>query len=121
MRGHDIDLEGSIFVGDAGGRTAQLKNAETGAAAVAKDFSCSDRNFAHNVGIAYKTPEEFFLDEPAREFVRDFDLTSYPYSETGADGSDGSDGSFLRRPINKISSYSVARRALERVPSTGGI
>ncbi|KAI2632592.1 PNK3P-domain-containing protein [Hypomontagnella submonticulosa] len=92
LRGHDIDLEGSIFVGDAGGRTAQLKNAETGAAAVAKDFSCSDRNFAHNVGIAYKTPEEFFLDEPAREFVRDFDLTSYPYSETGADGSDGSDG-----------------------------
>ncbi|KAI2465793.1 PNK3P-domain-containing protein [Annulohypoxylon bovei var. microspora] len=86
----EIDLSGSVFVGDAGGRTAQLKNAETGAPATSKDFSCSDRNFAHNVGISYKTPEEFFLGEPPREFVRDFDLASYPYPETGAEG-DGSD------------------------------
>ncbi|KAI1088728.1 PNK3P-domain-containing protein [Rostrohypoxylon terebratum] len=76
---HEIDLSGSIFVGDAGGRTAQLKNAETGAPATTKDFSCSDRNFAHNVGITYKTPEEYFLGEPPREFVRDFDIASYPY------------------------------------------
>ncbi|KAI1214413.1 PNK3P-domain-containing protein [Annulohypoxylon truncatum] len=86
----EIDLSGSVFVGDAGGRTAQLKNAETGAAASTKDFSCSDRNFAHNVGISYKTPEEFFLGEPPREFVRDFDLASYPYPGTDA-GEDGKD------------------------------
>ncbi|KAI1389212.1 PNK3P-domain-containing protein [Hypoxylon trugodes] len=82
----EIDLADSIFVGDAGGRTAQLKNTQTGAAAVAKDFSCSDRNFSHNVGIPYKTPEEFFLGEPPREFARDFDLTSYPLSESNDNG-----------------------------------
>jgi bifunctional polynucleotide phosphatase/kinase len=77
----EVDMENSIFVGDAGGRTAQLKKGSggSGAQAVAKDFSCSDRNFAHNVGITYKTPEEFFLDEPPRDFVRDFDLATYPY------------------------------------------
>ncbi|RYO96191.1 hypothetical protein DL765_011672 [Monosporascus sp. GIB2] len=80
----EIDLEGSVFVGDAGGRTAQLRPGGGGdgdskkKAVTAKDFSCSDRNFAHNVGIAYKTPEEFFLGEAPREFARDFDLASYP-------------------------------------------
>ncbi|OTA86386.1 hypothetical protein M434DRAFT_399935 [Hypoxylon sp. CO27-5] len=95
----EIDLAASIFVGDAGGRTAQLKNAEAGTAATTKDFSCSDRNFAHNVGIAYKTPEEFFLGEPTREFVRDFDLASYPYPETDADGDNS--GETLFKKTNK--------------------
>ncbi|KAI1374745.1 PNK3P-domain-containing protein [Hypoxylon crocopeplum] len=85
----EVDLTGSIFVGDAGGRTAQLKNGEKGAAAAVKDFSCSDRNFAHNVGIEYKTPEEFFLGEPPRKFLRDFDLATYPYPNMDVDG-DGS-------------------------------
>ncbi|KAI3323939.1 DNA kinase/phosphatase Pnk1 [Xylariaceae sp. AK1471] len=76
---NEVDLENSIFVGDAGGRTARLKDSVSGAAATAKDFSCSDRNFAHNVGITYTTPEEFFLGEPPREFARDFDLATYPY------------------------------------------
>ncbi|KAI0137113.1 polynucleotide kinase 3 phosphatase [Xylariales sp. AK1849] len=75
----DVDLENSIFIGDAGGRMAHLNNGS----AVAKDFSCSDRNFAHNVGITYKTPEEFFLGEKSREFSRDFDIAAHPYSETG--------------------------------------
>ncbi|KAI0513132.1 DNA kinase/phosphatase Pnk1 [Xylaria bambusicola] len=74
----EVDLQNSVFVGDAGGRTARVLS-EGGA--TAKDFSCSDRNFAHNVGIAYKTPEEFFLDEPPREFARDFDLATYPYEQ----------------------------------------
>ncbi|KAJ3575145.1 hypothetical protein NPX13_g4132 [Xylaria arbuscula] len=72
----EVDFQNSVFVGDAGGRTARVLS---GGGATAKDFSCSDRNFAHNVGIAYKTPEEFFLDEPPREFARDFDLATYPY------------------------------------------
>ncbi|CAJ2512036.1 Uu.00g076610.m01.CDS01 [Anthostomella pinea] len=78
---HEVDLENSVFVGDAGGRTAQLRDAASGAAATGKDFSCSDRNLAHNIGIPYKTPEEFFLGEPPREFTRDFDLATYPYPE----------------------------------------
>ncbi|KAJ8117412.1 hypothetical protein ONZ43_g4217 [Nemania bipapillata] len=70
----EVDLENSIFVGDAGGRPAEGKK-------IPKDFSCSDRNFAHNVGITYKTPEEFFLDEPPRDFTRHFDLAAHPYVE----------------------------------------
>ncbi|XXH05236.1 hypothetical protein Hte_011661 [Hypoxylon texense] len=91
----EVDLAGSIFVGDAGGRTAQLRTgagAAAGAAVAAKDFSCSDRNFAHNVGITYKTPEEFFLGEPPREFLRDFDLAAYPCPETDVDVDGEGDG-----------------------------
>ncbi|KAJ9132238.1 Polynucleotide kinase 3 phosphatase [Pleurostoma richardsiae] len=73
----DIDRENSMFVGDAGGRKAHLK----GGKAVPMDFSCSDRNLADNIRIAYKTPEEFFLGEDARDFVREFDLTHYPFEE----------------------------------------
>ncbi|KAF6824426.1 bifunctional polynucleotide phosphatase/kinase [Colletotrichum plurivorum] len=72
----DVDLSQSVFIGDAGGRTATAKAAE--------DFSCSDRNFAHNVGIEYKTPEEFFLGEEPRDFTRDFDIIHYPYPEAAA-------------------------------------
>lgn len=68
----DVDKAASFFVGDAGGRT--------------KDISCSDRNFAHNVGIKYETPEEFFLGQQPSEFTRDFDLASYPASQPVATG-----------------------------------
>lgn len=78
----DIDRENSVFVGDAGGRIPDAK----GASAAAKDFSCSDRNFAHNIGFKYQTPEEFFLGEEPRDFARDFDLSNFPFSEEGQDG-----------------------------------
>lgn len=45
----------SLFVGDAAGRLVGNS--------VKKDFSCSDRKFAHNIGIDFKTPEEFFLNQ----------------------------------------------------------
>lgn len=73
----DIDHENSIFVGDAGGRTAHLR----GGTAIPKDFSCSDRNLAHNIGIGYQAPEEFFLGEKPRDFTRDFDLVNFPFPE----------------------------------------
>ncbi|KAK3306210.1 polynucleotide kinase 3 phosphatase-domain-containing protein [Chaetomium strumarium] len=80
----DIDHENSVFVGDAGGRVAELKG---GRSAAPKDFSCSDRNLAHNVGIKYQTPEEFFLGEEPRDFSRDFDLANFPFvEEEGDDG-----------------------------------
>ncbi len=72
-----IDLENSIFVGDAGGRRAELKDGKP----IPKDFSGSDRNFAHNIGIPFQTPEEFFLGEKPRDFSRDFDLASHPFTD----------------------------------------
>ncbi|KAI1798595.1 PNK3P-domain-containing protein [Daldinia bambusicola] len=96
LRDDEVDLASSIFVGDAGGRTAQLKDSGRGTAA-AKDFSCSDRNFAHNVGIAYLTPEEFFLGEPPREFTRDFDLVSFPYPDTEGTGGRGGNEILLEK------------------------
>lgn len=89
----EVDLENSMFVGDAGGRTASLGKSQDGVAAVAKDFSCSDRNFAHNVGVRYLTPEEFFLGEKPRDFTREFDLANFPHK----DGEEGKDIVFEKR------------------------
>ncbi|KAF2759782.1 PNK3P-domain-containing protein [Pseudovirgaria hyperparasitica] len=63
-----VDLEGSIFVGDAAGRGSEKGN---------KDHSCSDRDFAANVGIKFYSPEEYFSKEDARPFVRNFDPANY--------------------------------------------
>ncbi|KAL8769358.1 MAG: hypothetical protein Q9194_005453 [Teloschistes cf. exilis] len=67
--GEGADLQNSFFVGDAGGRAAR-----SGAKA---DHSCSDRNFATNIGISFKTPEEFFLHEAPQPFMRDFEPSDY--------------------------------------------
>lgn len=55
-----IDKSQSIFVGDAAGRPKEGKRK--------KDFSCSDRLFAMNIGIPFKTPEEYFLGAPIATF-----------------------------------------------------
>ncbi|KAF1839134.1 PNK3P-domain-containing protein [Decorospora gaudefroyi] len=65
-----VDLENSIFVGDAGGREAV-------AGGPGKDHSCVDRDFAANVGILYQTPEEYFRNEEPRPFVRSFEPAAY--------------------------------------------
>lgn len=48
-----IDLKNSFYVGDAAGRAAR-----PGAGA---DFSDSDLRFSINVGLPFRTPEEYFL------------------------------------------------------------
>lgn len=75
----EFDVEGSFFVGDAAGRVAEAKGED--GKFVAKDFSCSDRNWAHNVGVKFLTPEEYFLGLQPREFRRDFDLSHFPFLE----------------------------------------
>lgn len=88
----EIDMEGSVFVGDAGGRISNSK----GSGSPSSDFSCSDRNLAHNIGIRYQTPEEFFLGEEPRDFTRDFDLANFPFLEGHDDP-----GIRLERPDGK--------------------
>ncbi|KAF1960144.1 PNK3P-domain-containing protein [Byssothecium circinans] len=64
-----VDLAGSLFVGDAAGREAVGKSP--------KDFSCGDRDFAANIGISFHTPEEYFLQEAPRPFIRSFDPAAF--------------------------------------------
>ncbi|KAF9637179.1 HAD-superfamily hydrolase subfamily IIIA [Lasiodiplodia theobromae] len=69
-----VDLEKSLFVGDAAGRSG----------GTTKDFSCSDRDFAANIGIPFHTPDEYFLGEEPRPFVRDFDPAKFLGQVAGA-------------------------------------
>ena len=53
--GLKVSPEACFYVGDAAGRQDGWSTGKK------KDFSCSDRRFAANVGITFYTPEEFFL------------------------------------------------------------
>jgi len=54
--GIPIDRSRSFYCGDAAGRNRKPKGK--------KDFSCSDRLFAANVGVKFLVPEELFLNQP---------------------------------------------------------
>lgn len=61
-----IDKTVSIYCGDAAGRPAEGSRK--------KDFSCSDRLFALNVGLRFMTPEELWFDQPSSTV---FDMPSF--------------------------------------------
>ncbi len=67
--GDGPDLSASFFIGDAGGRPARKQSKA--------DHSCSDRNLANNVGIEFKTPEEYFLLEEPEPYIREFEPSAY--------------------------------------------
>jgi bifunctional polynucleotide phosphatase/kinase len=60
--GIKVSYTDSFYVGDAAGRALGWKPGAP------KDFSAGDRMFAHNVGLPFHTPEEYFLGEDKASF-----------------------------------------------------
>jgi len=58
-----VDMKASFFVGDAAGRAKNWNGAK-----IKKDFNCSDRKFAANIGLPFHTPDEYFLGEKKAKF-----------------------------------------------------
>ena len=76
----------TFYCGDAAGR---VDNWEKGKK---KDFACSDRMFAHNIGILFYEPEVIFLNNSESskwimeklaldKYIRDYDIDSMKFSK----------------------------------------
>ncbi|GIQ88115.1 polynucleotide kinase 3 phosphatase, partial [Kipferlia bialata] len=69
--GRTVDKDKSLMVGDAAGRPK-------GPGRPKKDFSASDRLFAHNIGISFHTPEDAFNIAPMQKLSLPFRRTPLP-------------------------------------------
>lgn len=75
-----VDLKSSFFVGDAAGRPGDHSQVDR----LVFIFPSSNnqltdhyRGFAVNIGVGFKTPEEFFLNQAPEVFEKPFDPASY--------------------------------------------
>jgi len=64
FNGGSVDMKNCIYVGDAAGREKRKDKFDR-----PRDFSCSDRKYAKNIGIRFATPEAFFYGEKEAPFV----------------------------------------------------
>jgi len=72
-KGVRVDRENSFYCGDAAGRPADHLPGRK------KDFSCSDRLLAANLGLKFLTPEEMFLNhKPSNKFNTPFHPKDLP-------------------------------------------
>ncbi|KAG1709767.1 1-phosphatidylinositol 4,5-bisphosphate phosphodiesterase gamma-1 [Nymphon striatum] len=101
---HDIsvDYNSSFYVGDAAGRPVKFLPGRK------KDFACSDRLFALNLGLKFHTPEEYFLKHrPASFNLPEFD----PRNISGCD--------LFDPPSAKLTSESPEVIVLVGMPAAG--
>lgn len=96
--GKNCKLHKSFYIGDAAGRVKNWQPQKK------KDFSCSDRKFAANIGIKFQTPEEFFNGE--KECLK-FEWGSIDPK------------TFLSSPESSMDLYSIASKSLEMVILVG--
>ncbi|KAF6217243.1 hypothetical protein GE061_001597 [Apolygus lucorum] len=75
LGGSQCSMDDSFYVGDAAGRVVKWKPGK------AKDFSISDRFFANNVQLTFKTPEAFFLGEREGQYEEP-EFLPWDYSTT---------------------------------------
>lgn len=93
----DIDYEHSFYCGDAAGRIcpsyyADIIKKKTGRI-IKKDFSDSDRKFAHNIGLNFYVPEELFTTNNKESIFsnkynfsfKGFDYRTYNHPESTID------------------------------------
>lgn len=69
----EVDMSKSFYCGDAAGRPKTKLRA--------KDFSDSDRKFAINCGLEFKTPEMYFLNEKEKLPELGFDIKQFKKQE----------------------------------------